>query len=205
MFCVIALSLAFIVQRAMPGIDPLRIIQARFAVLMSDDPQLESHTGTRKRDFQVEMGEWWKGTLVFGRGLWFFQTIPNPEQGPGHIAFMHLGYVTYLAQLGLIGLFVYGIYFPLRVIQDGRRLWEAGQSPIVQYVGVMAVATMISNSIGYLMSGSLLTVDTTVMAVLYGAVWALARHAAAGVSDSALEAVERVCCSGSQFRGLAAT
>jgi hypothetical protein len=200
MFCLVILVFAVAIQRAMPGISPGQLVAERFEVLASADPQLESHTGTRKRDFQVEMGEWWKGTLVFGRGLWFFQTIENPAQGPGHIAFAHLGYITYTAQLGIIGLLVYGIWLPWSVLCSGRRLWHRAVSPPARYLAVFGTGSIIYVSIEFMMSGSFLAAGSCVVGVVYGGMWALAHEVARNDCLAAVEAGQQVCLGSSQGR-----
>jgi hypothetical protein len=133
-------------------------------------------TATRENAFRAEFGDWMGGTLVFGRGLSYYQNVDNPEDDARHIAFGHLGYVTYLSQLGLIGLLVYGIYFPLSIIHDGRFLWRHALFPAVRYLGLLTTASVLSMSIAFVMSSSFLAVGVTGTGAIYGAAWSMARR-----------------------------
>ncbi len=175
--CIIVAVFLLLMHRAMPGIDPLKLAESRILALAGGGPISGSQTATRERDFEVEMSHWWEGTLVLGRGLAFFQTIPNPKYKLDVIAFGHLGYVTYLCQLGLVGLFAYGVYLPLRTIHAGRLLWRYSDSRAIQYLGLLGTASVVCLSITFLMSGSFLNLGACTSGVLYGALWSLAPRA----------------------------
>ena len=87
----------------------------------------------------------------------------------------HLGYVTYLSQFGLLGLFVYGIYLPLSVIKYSRNVWLNGRLPIERYVALLAGSCMIFNSITFIMSSSFIGLGSFVPGILTGSIWVLAR------------------------------
>jgi len=129
------------------------------------------------------MSSWMDGTLIFGRGQYFFQTVRNPHNYAYLAAFNHLGYVTYLPQLGLIGLFVYGFYFPLSIIRDGRWLWRYGSLPILRYVGLLGSASIICPPIMFLMSSHFLAIGYFAPGTLYGALWSLTRSERKKISD----------------------
>jgi hypothetical protein len=153
--------------------------------LLQYNPDLgATDTDTRKRAFEVEMDNWYHGTLVFGRGLRFFQTIENPEDPQKHIGFGHLGYVTYLSQLGLIGLFVYGFYFPISVIQNGLWLWRFIDLPVLRYVALLGVASITCLSIMFIMSAQFLSPGYFAPAVLYGSMWFLVRAQKTAISET---------------------
>jgi hypothetical protein len=191
MYClllyVVGTGLAYGMRRAMPGIDPVRLVQERFGSLLNPNTRSGSQTATRSREFDVEMSQWFEGTLVFGRGLYFFQTIENRPEGGKYIAFGHLGYVTYLAQLGLVGLIVYGFYLPLSVIRDGRSLWWRSGSPAVRYLGLLGTASMVHLWIGFLVGSNLLGAGTMIIGVIYGSMWGMARQVASVHYAEALE------------------
>ena len=170
---VLAVSAVGISRYVAPELEPTEIVAERLKKL-SEDPR-GIHVGPRARAFEVEMDHWLRGTLIFGRGLQFFQTIDNFGKSRWLIAFGHLGYVTYLSQLGLVGLFIYGIYLPLSVLRDARRLWRHGALPELRYLGLLTGASIIFLSIMFLMSSSYLSVSYFATGTLYGAAWALAR------------------------------
>jgi hypothetical protein len=167
------LTMALVSHYVMPGLDVLDITISRINLLFEGTAR-SIHIGTRERAFKAEMASWLNGTLIFGRGLCFFQTIRNPENETKHIAFGHLGYVTYLSQMGLIGLLAYGFYFPLTVLRDARFLWWHGGDPMLRYLGLLGTASILCLSIMFLMSSCFLG-DYFAPCVLYGSMWLLAR------------------------------
>lgn len=171
--CVVVLALAAGLQRIMPGLDVSGLVGNRFERLVSDE-SVRVHMGTRERSFTAEMGNWMEGTMIFGRGLYFFQTIEKAEDAEYKVAFGHLGYVTYLSQLGLTGLLVYGLWLPFGVIRNSRRLWLDQDDPVARYMGLFAGATIIHASLMFVMSSHYLSVSSFVPGLLYGGVWSLA-------------------------------
>jgi hypothetical protein len=167
-------AMAWVCQQVMPGLDVSELAVDRIRLLLADDTR-NMHMGTRERAFKTEMSSWLDGTLIFGQGLQFMQTIRNPESGPNRIAFGHLGYVTYLSQMGLIGLLAYGLYFPLRVLHDAQRLWRNGGQPVLRYMGLLGAASIILLSIMFLMSSNFLGLGYFAPSVLYGSLWSLAK------------------------------
>lgn len=165
---------AWVCKHLMPGLDISDMATHRIK-LLSEDNTRNIHMGTRERAFKVEMSSWLNGTLIFGRGLYFYQTIRNPESHTERIAFGHLGYVTYLSQLGVVGLLAYGFYLPARVVRNGRWLWSHGDLPILRYMGLLGAASIILLSIMFLMSSHFLGLGYFAPGVLYGSMWSLVR------------------------------
>lgn len=165
---------AWVCKHLMPGLDISDMATHRIK-LLSEDNIRNIHMGTRERAFKVEMSSWLNGTLIFGRGLYFYQTIRNPESHTERIAFGHLGYVTYLSQLGVVGLLAYGFYLPARVVRNGRWLWSHGDLPILRYMGLLGAASIILLSIMFLMSSHFLGLGYFAPGVLYGSMWSLVK------------------------------
>lgn len=174
--CLLLLFVAFglLCQHLLPGIDISQIVTDRVQSLMSSSPDANVHLGTRARAFRAEMGCWLKGTLIWGRGLQFFQTIHSPEPLDQRIAFNHLGYVTYLAQMGLIGLLAYGVFLPLTVLNHGLWLWQDGNVSTDRYLGLLGAASLICLSLMFAGSSHFLILGYEAPGVLYGAMWARA-------------------------------
>jgi hypothetical protein len=173
---VVILGTALVVRQVLPGLSFFDLTTSRFEMLMDDNTR-KMQTSTRERSFYIEMNNWMDGTLVFGRGLYFFQTFRNPkEDWREYAAFGHLGYVTYLSQLGLIGFLVYGLYLPLSIIRDGRWLWYHSDDPAIRYTALLGTASMICLSIMFIISSQFLSSGYAAPGVLYGAIWALARQ-----------------------------
>jgi hypothetical protein len=171
----IVFGMVIVLKFTMPSVRVLDMTLKRVNTLLNDKTR-KMETSTREKSFRTEMASWMDGTLIFGRGLYFFQTIKTPRDWKRYIAFGHLGYVTYLSQLGLIGLLAYGVYLPLSIIQDGRWLWSYGGEPIIRYIGLLGTASIICMSIMFIMSSQLLSPGFEAPGILFGAMWALVRH-----------------------------
>ena len=162
-----------LIQRAMPGLDLLAIGTERI-VRIFEEGETYSQTVSRERALRVEMASWAEGSLFFGRGLCYFQTFEHSDDPDKRIAFGHLGYVTYLSQLGLVGLAVYGLCVPLHVVRFSRYVWFHADTHVVQYLGLLGVASVVCLSVMFAMSSQLLTLGYFAPGVLYGSVETLA-------------------------------
>lgn len=125
---------------------------------------LESGAFTRLISFQEEMTAWFEGTLIFGRGLSFFG---------GHsdefVAWGHLGHVTTLSQLGLIGLAAYSFYLPATIIKASRKLWRYSTRE-VRFLGLFAGIAIMWYWICFFISGSFLS-QHSLTGIIFGAAW----------------------------------
>jgi len=164
--------LIFACQQLVPGLNVASLFTDRMELLVSSKTA-RVHMGTRERALGVEMSQWWDGTLVFGRGLYFFQEIENSDDPAYKIAFGHLGYVTYLSQLGLIGVAVYGVCLPLGVIRRSRFLYFHSSQPAVQYMALLAASSVLCLSFIFVMSSHFLALGYFAPGVLYGGLSAL--------------------------------
>ena len=151
-----------------PEISPGDIIVPRFKILFQGDMINES-TITRRLDFQMEMEKWSHGTLILGRGLSYFAPYYMIPYRGNRVAWGHLGHVSTLAQLGLIGLFVYSIYFPFIMIQASRKIWKE-TSDEIKFLGLFAGLTMIWFWICFFMSDSFLS-QHAAAGIIFGAAW----------------------------------
>jgi hypothetical protein len=134
----------------------------------------KAETETREKAFEVETREWLKGNVLIGRGLDFYQTYRRKAKGSAGegIAFGHLGYISYLSQLGIIGLLVYGFYFPGVCLLRSRRLFmEDNLTPAIIHLALLTGALFLVYPITFLFSGSFLQ-DIYLAGILPGAIWA---------------------------------
>jgi hypothetical protein len=99
----------------------------------------------------------------------------DPEKD---IAFAHLGYVTYLSQLGMLGFIIYAMYLPITVICESRSLWFRGNDPAICYLALLGGASMVFLSLMFVMSSQFLSPGFEAPGVLYGAMWSLNRDPA---------------------------
>jgi hypothetical protein len=172
LIAVVLVATGLIAGRIMPGLDVFKLAGKRLVDLSSEKTQ----SGTRQRAFQAEMREWSDGTLVFGRGLYFYQVLPFfPDNPARKIAFGHLGYVTYLSQMGLLGVFVYGLCLPFGAVRDARWLWNCGVSADERYLGLLGGASIICFSIMFVMGAGFLGLGHFAPGVLYGGMWSQVR------------------------------
>jgi len=143
-----------------------------------DTSEHASTADSRIRAFKTELHQWYKGTLFFGRGLQYFQNMDFGRSSPEiRIAYGHLGYVTYLSQLGLIGLFVYGVYLPLSIVRRARIIWlQRDNDSSSRYLALLGGGCIIYLSIMFLMSSSLLGLDSFAPGILGGSVLALSQR-----------------------------
>jgi hypothetical protein len=176
---VVALVLILLVfglcEAMLPGFDAGRLVAERVAAIFKQDYQRADVS--RLNALRVEVGHYLQGTLVFGRGLAFFQTLESYSdlEYRWRVAFGHMGYATYLSQLGLVGLVLYGVYFPLRVGSDGYNLACGEDGEAVRKCGQLACASIVFFVIAAISSAHLLAPVFLPTAILFGAVWRLAR------------------------------
>lgn len=157
----------------LPGLDIVTALRQRIDTLIYEDSLLDE-TLDRRLAVRYELDAWRGGTLVLGSGLWYFQ---EEREAGVPIAYNHVGYITYLAQLGLVGLLIYGVYLPLSVLRNSRRVWLNSQGEATRFLGLLAGSAFVYLSIVFLISGSLLP-HAPLPGILAGAVWALSSQQA---------------------------
>ncbi|MFC1850235.1 hypothetical protein ACFL27_08595 [candidate division CSSED10-310 bacterium] len=148
----------------LPEIKLGSIIEQRGQTLLEDN-QRHYSTRTRQLAIKFELGAWSEGILILGRGLNYMASNTDDK----NIAWNHLGHITTLAQLGLIGFFIYSFYLPKVIIQGSRRLWKL-PSPEIKFLGLLACLTMIWCWICFIMSDSFLT-QNPMRGIIFGAAW----------------------------------
>jgi hypothetical protein len=157
---VLSSAIFLLVELITPEIDFLDMIIYRLQSIT-----MEYYTFTRLLSFELEMKEWLNGTLIFGRGLFFY----NQYKDLNHVAWGHLGHVTTLSQLGIIGLAVYSFYLPLTIVKASRELWTQATSE-VKYFGLFAGSSVIWFWFCFFMSNSFLT-QHMLTGIIFGTVW----------------------------------
>jgi len=178
-----------ILSKIFPNIRPEKFILERMNTLV-DDKKRDETTITRQRGFERELEEWSEGTLVFGRGLNYFAPRYYDLYKGHKVAWGHLGHVTTLAQLGLIGLLIYSFLLPNTVIRASITLWQHRQEEL-KFLGLMAGTCIISSWICFLMSDSFLGPHAS-EGIIFGAAWRLA-------SSSKMYAAPEYCAGGADL------
>ena len=169
---VLAVVASVTVASLFPQISLGRVVVERVEGLF--DPEINRvSVGTRRAAAEIELGDWLDGTLLLGRGLFFFQEHmrEREEATLAQYGFGHLGYVTYLSQLGLVGLLLYGVYVPVAVVGDSRRTWRSAEAPASRYLALLAGCCILYHAIMFAMSSSLLMLWTFAPGILAGAAW----------------------------------
>lgn len=130
--------------------------------------------GLSSRTFvlQSQFKDWLEGNPIIGRGLCYF----DRQRGSGSrrlVDFEAMTYIVYLSQLGLIGFFVYAIWYPLTVIFKARRLLQAPDlSPAVYYLAALTGACFLMDALTFIFSASYFQ-RAVVPGVLGGAIWGI--------------------------------
>jgi hypothetical protein len=139
-----------------------------------DEKQSLAERGLSSRTFVLEtqLKDWLEGNPVIGRGLGYFVRY----QGTGShrlVDFDAMTYIVYLSQLGLIGFFVYAIWYPLVVLFRARRLLQTPDfSPAVYYLAALTGACFLMDAFTFIFSASYFQ-RTVAPGVLAGAVWGI--------------------------------
>lgn len=124
---------------------------------------------SRKLDFMMEGRDFLESNIIFGRGLYYYEIYDKKYHGS--VAFGHLGYITYLSQLGIIGFLVYAVFFPGSIIIKARRLFlQPSVSPGSIYLAALAGAFFIEMSLMFFFSASYLS-TSIFPGILAGAIW----------------------------------
>lgn len=130
----------------------------RMDQLSSDYSDVDGTSG-RSDALEIELQDWLDGNLLTGRGLGYMWSL-HPTIGRTRIAWGHIGYATYLSQLGLLGFLVYGIWFPLHTLLRTRRTllvgpWGDTTRHLLGFAGAVILYMIFVSTI----SGSLLGTD----------------------------------------------
>ena len=158
-----------VIELLIPSLDAVDVVGWRLESL-TDEEKRQMSTITRQLSIERELGAWLEGTLVFGRGLFFFAREYHEEfAGMYRIAWGHVGHVTTLSQTGLIGLLVYSLLLPLGVIKSAKQLWRQS-SHEARLMALTAGGCAIWYWFCFFMSDNFLATHM-VEGFLFGAVW----------------------------------
>lgn len=169
----VAVPLLVVLFLIVPWVTPLNptdIISARYNTL-ADESMREYTTKTRWADIEAETQAWLEGNWLFGRGFaYFYADRWVWSYDEKEVAWAHVGYVTYLAQLGLLGLIIYGFYVPLAGIRAGRGLYFQCSEGASRRLALLGLSCFIVNAVQFAMSSSYLQPQMVIPGLLLGAV-----------------------------------
>ena len=124
--------------------------------------------GDRIGIFALDFAAWLHSPLV-GQGLGYWTPlVGNVDYSAIKQAWGHLGYITTLAQLGLVGFGVFYVWLPAAVIKSAKLLWVSADDTARQ-LGLLGGAWMIMVLIEFLMSGNFITIGISSAALTWGA------------------------------------
>jgi hypothetical protein len=111
----------------------------------------DSSAEARKLAVRIEVEDWLESGLLVGNGLFYFQRYGSGVEGVyDEGGFGHVGYVTYLSQLGLVGFLVYAIIFPLMVLRNTRRIIKDSRLPeFIRYLGILTAAIFLYCAVAF--------------------------------------------------------
>ena len=112
----------------------------------------------------IESGDWMNGSvdaILFGNGLGYFDQKYYVSSGDlsNAVAFGHVGYVTYLSQLGVCGFVIYACWFPAVVLKNAYGLYSRTARGITKHLIALAAATFIYDAVSFVFSGHYLVND----------------------------------------------
>ena len=181
LFLIIACT--FTISAALfPHLDLEGMVMERLDFLEHRDVFEKSYE-TREQGFRTEINLWLEGSMLWGVGT----TLP-PELAGAAIpikgrtvdlnigALGHVGFSSYLARFGLLGLIVYWLLLPLLTIKAGKIIYSEYSR---DYAGALALAAM---ALGFydmatiFSSNHYLGATSHIPGLIYGALWGLSRR-----------------------------
>jgi hypothetical protein len=164
-----ATTALFVLPRFFPEVDTMlqQTVFSRVESLTEID-QFESTTRTRWNALEIESRDWIEGNWLSGNG--FEYQLKYPYGFDTRIAaWGHLGYVSYLVRLGVIGFFVYAILLPITGITAGRKLYAFQPDGPIGDLAILVISSIVVDGITFVMSGSYLFLGVSTSALLVGA------------------------------------
>lgn len=135
-------------------------------------------TYSRRNAFEQEISDWMNGNVIFGEGLVYFENLVEGSEfdinldGNG-VAYGHLGYITYLSQLGILGFIVYAIWLPLSVISRSKNVFKFNTSAEVKYLAALTGVNFFGSIFTFIFSASFISPYVIIPGILAGAMWAM--------------------------------
>jgi hypothetical protein len=134
---------------------------------------------TREWAFETEMKLWLEGSLVWGLGTAMPPALAEESIIPGKNsvgALGHVGFSSYLARFGLLGLLVYWVLLPLMTIKTGNRLLREHSRDYIGALALAALALSFYDLATIFSSNHYLGATSHLAGLIYGALWGLSRR-----------------------------
>jgi hypothetical protein len=123
--------------------------------------------GDRQASFVLDFEAWFHSPLV-GQGLVYYAPlVGNTSYSAIGDAWGHLGYISTLAQLGLVGFGVFYLWLPAAVMKNARLLWASADDTARQ-LGLLGGVWMIMALVEFLMSGNFISIGMSGAGLTWG-------------------------------------
>jgi hypothetical protein len=137
-----------------------------------DDYSLKNKLNiSRYNQIEADLALWYDSNWLTGRGLSFSSFVKGTRNKI--ISWGHVGYTSYLSNLGLIGLFIYGFYIPFKMFGSSKRLYTENAEWSIHLLGLLGCVTVIMFTVLSCTSSSYLSPLAHNIGFLYGAIWTL--------------------------------
>jgi hypothetical protein len=157
----------------LPGVKVEESIDRRADFIRYEDTFEEAYQ-TRETGMETELNLWRNGSLIWGVGASYPPSLLDSSiEAIG--ALHHVGFSSYLAHFGLIGLIIYGLLLPFLTIKVGRRYYLQHKQDFGGVIAVTAMALAFYDVFTLLTSNHYLGPTSHIQGLLYGAVWGLSR------------------------------
>lgn len=158
---------SLLASRFTPGVAPASIIDQRMDEL-AHPPQDADDVTTRWRDIDYEFAAWSSGNPIVGEGLCYYMNQLAAE-GTQFVSWGHIGPVTTLAQLGLLGFSLYYLILPWAMVRRTSWLWHSPDQ-WQRYLAVFAGYSLVWFVGSTFMSGNMLD-QNPLFGIIVGALW----------------------------------
>ena len=167
----------------LPAMDPVSILTTRYTTLADDALRMQT-TVTRQNQIRVELDLWQQSGPIgwlLGQGFAYrwadsIVAIYGSRSDEGErVAWGHVGYVTYLSNLGILGFIVYGVYITASIARTSYYLFLNSVEKSFQLISLWALIAVIVNAVNFSMSASYLQPELIVVGLIYGSVYGIIR------------------------------
>ena len=157
-----------------PNFDLKNILSKRFKSFVYKDTFSRSYA-TRAMGAQTEFDLWYdNSSLILGLG----SSLP-PDYLRGGVsetgALGHVGFTTYLAHFGIIGIIIYAFLLPITTLRISRRYYIEHAMDYGGKIALIAIFCSLTDLIGLAWSHHHLFATSHVIGLIYGAMWGLYR------------------------------
>lgn len=165
---VLAVVVSFLLTNILtPQLNPINVFLQRYSSLTDARERYET-TVTRQHAIEQELKEWYEGNWLLGNGFAFQYYTTIRAQQFKDIAWGHVGYVSYLARLGIFGFIIYGIAIWVFALRTSLRLLKTYKTGELHWLAILGMCTVLVCAIGFAMSSSYFEVQKGIPGLIFG-------------------------------------